>query len=150
MGTNRCGFSTALFRRSGRHCLSLRLDTRRPVSLSDTFISDPGWSYIDYEAERLAEGAGIRVVDECVHTGGREPARTLRRKLEAVIEEMDAPLSLDFDGVEFATSSFFDELLGRLAATLGREVSTSKVHIINLKPELADMANVTIGQRLGD
>jgi len=128
----------------------LRLDTRRPVRLSDTFISDPGWSYIDYEAERLAEGAGIRVVDECLHTGGREPARTLRRKLEAVIGEMDAPLLLDFDGVESATSSFFDELLGRLVAALGQGVFVDKVRIVNLKPELADMANVTIGQRLGE
>ncbi len=127
----------------------LRLDTRRPVRLRDTFISDPGWSYIDYEAERITESGGIRVADECVHTGGREPATTLRRKIETILEAADEPLVLDFSGVDFATSSFFDELLGRLAASLGPEVFGSGVYIANLKPELADMANVTIGQRMG-
>lgn len=126
----------------------LRLDTRRPVNLSDTFISDPGWSYINYEADRLADMGGILVREECIHTGGREPATTLRRKIEALLEVVDEPLVLDFDGIEFATSSFFDELLGRLALALGIEEFRQKVHIVNLAQELGAMADVVIGQRI--
>ena len=126
----------------------LRLDTRHSVCLSDTFISDPGWSYINYEAERLVEVGGIRIADECVHTGGREPARTLRRKIETLLNELDGSLILDFDGVTFATSSFFDELLGRLAGAIGAENLGQRIHIINLSQNLCAMANVTIEQRL--
>jgi hypothetical protein len=128
----------------------LRLDTRHSVSLSDTFISDPGWSYINYEAERLVEAGGIRIADECVHTGGREPARALRRKIETLLIELEEPLILDFDDITFATSSFFDELLGRLASAMGADNFRLRIQIVNLTPELRDMANVTIGQRLDE
>ena len=127
----------------------MRLDTRHSVSLGDTFISEPGWSYINYEAERLSDEGGIRVADECVHTGGREPATALRRKIEALIHELEEPLVLDFGGIDFATSSFFDELLGRLALGIGIDDFHEKIRIVNLSPELRAMANVAIGQRLG-
>lgn len=39
----------------------------------------------------------------------------LRRKIEALIPEMGEPLVLDCEGVTSAITSFFDELLGRLA-----------------------------------
>jgi len=128
----------------------LRLDTRHSVRLSEAFISDPGWSYINYEAERMAEAGGIRIADECIHTGGREPARTLRRKIETLLNELAGPLVLDFVGVSFATSSFFDELLGRLANTMGTGSFSQRVHIVNLPTELRDMANVTVAQRLDE
>jgi ABC-type transporter Mla MlaB component len=126
----------------------LRLDTRRPVRLHDTFISDRGWSFINYEAERIAEAGGIRIEDECLHTGGREPAKALRHKIEAILHTTDEPLMLDFSGIDFASSSFLDELLGRLVISLGQDRFAKLVRVAHLKPMLTDMANVVIEQRI--
>lgn len=93
----------------------LSLKTDRPVDLRETFIDQRSWTYIDAEAERLAEGGGLRIRDECVRTGSRPPATALRRKILNLLPDMTTPLVLDFDGVASASSSFLDELLGRLA-----------------------------------
>jgi hypothetical protein len=55
---------------------------------------------------------------------------------------------LDFGGVEAASSSFLDELLGRLFDEMGEEAFTQKVRLINMPDDMVDMANVVIGQRV--
>ena len=126
----------------------LRLDTRCPVRLQDTFISDPGWSFIDYATERIVESGGIRIVDECVHTGGREPAKALRRKLEVILPELEVPLRLSFEGVNAVSSSFLDELLGRLVQRMGLKEFAEKVKVTDASTLIIDMANVVIQQRM--
>lgn len=129
--------------------LSLSLDTERPVHLADTFIGDPGWSYINVEVDRVQKAGGIRIIDSCVHTGGREAALPLRRKIEAMLTEMDEPLVLDFDGVRMASSSFLDELLGRLASRLGEEALHNKLRIANATDIVRSAADVVVAQRFG-
>jgi len=128
--------------------VTLRLDVRNSVDLADTFIGDNAWTYINVECERIAEEGGIRVLDECAYTGGREPAKALRRKVQALLSEMDEPLPIDFDGVERAPSSFLDELLGRLAESLGEQDFRQRVRVTNASDQPLDMANVVINQRL--
>jgi STAS-like domain of unknown function (DUF4325) len=74
---------------------------------------------LNYSAEPAAEGGAIRVVERCVNTGSREGAIPLRRKIQALLRDMGGPVMLDFSGIEMTSSSFLDELLGRLAAALG-------------------------------
>ena len=124
------------------------LDTRRPVDLAETWIASSDWSFINVEAERIDETGGISIADACVHTGSRLPALRLRRKLVAVLPEMEGPLVLDFSGVRSASSSFLDELLGRFADSLGRDTFEDRVRCIGMTPTLRKMANVVIAQRL--
>jgi len=127
----------------------LRLDTTNPVNLGDTFMGESDWSYINVECERIQDEGGIKVADECVHTGGREPATMLRRKIEALLPEMEGvPVIINFEGTEFASSSFLDELLGRLADQLGEQEFRQQVVAANMSEEMESMANVVINQRL--
>ena len=127
----------------------LRFNTKRVVRLDETFIGErwDDWSYINAISERLEE-EGMDIASEVRHTLGRETARPLRRKIIAILPEMLEPLVLDFRDVKKATSSFFDELLGRLAKEIGKEEFYSKIQIHNLEQSLQDMANVVIHQRL--
>ena len=127
----------------------LSLDTRRPVDLSSTWIAGGDWSYINAEAERVGSAGGIDVATACLHTGTRTPAAMLRRKILALLPEMDGPLVLSFAGVERASSSFLDELLGRLMEELGEGVLGDKVQVRSMAPCVRSMANVVIAQRLG-
>jgi hypothetical protein len=94
----------------------LELDTRRPVDLTETRIAGSGstadWNFLVAEGERVVQRGGLRVLDECAHVAGREPARTLRRKIEGILPDLEGMMVLDFDGIRMASSSFLDELLG--------------------------------------
>ena len=124
----------------------LSLDTRRPVNLAETFIEGDAntSSYIIAQVE----AGGIRVVDEVEHTGSRRPATHLRRKIQSLLADSDAPLTLDFSGIHRASSSFLDELLGRLVKEMGVSQFQNRVKVINASSQLAAMANVVIQQRM--
>jgi hypothetical protein len=124
------------------------LDTRKPVDLTQTWIAGGDWSYIDAEAERIGQAGGIRVVDECINIGTRPPAQRLRRKVQSLLPEMSGPLLLDFTGVQSATSSFLDELLGRLARSLGADDFHRRIQVVGMESLILHMANVVIAQRL--
>lgn len=128
--------------------LMMALDTRRPVDLRDTFIQGSAWTYIDAEAERIAT-AGVQMISACSFFGARPPATRLRHKLLALLPDIEGPLVLDFDGVPRASSSFLDELLGRLALELGEATFRARILVRNASPAIAERANVVITQRLG-
>ena len=125
----------------------LSFDLKNPVDLTDCWIGHPAWTFIESEAERI-EGKGVSIVEECAHTGGRAPARRLRRKIETLLPEMSGPLAIDFQGIDSASSSFLDELLGRLLKNLGKDSFKEKIRIHSLREELVGMSNVVVEQRL--
>lgn len=128
------------------------LDTRHPVDLTETWIAGNGKSCIDsmFLASAAADAGerGIDVAGECVSTGSRPPATGLRRKILALLPDMEEPLVLDFTRVPRASSSFLDELLGRLAQALGLQEFERRVRITGMDPLVHRLANVVIAQRL--
>ncbi len=127
--------------------VSMAFNLERPVSLGDTWIGERGWSYINQEAERLSE-QDIVIKDVCSHTASRPPATRLRRKVNALLPEMETPLTLDFKGVKTLSSSFLDELLGRLMNELGEAKFKESIAIKGLSDLHMNMANNVIGQRM--
>jgi hypothetical protein len=127
--------------------VNLRLNTNKPVPMNKTFMGSNSWNYIEKESERICEH-GLKVADECSYTGGRRPARYMRIKIENILPDMEGVLSLDFNGVKSCSSSFLDELLGRLIAEIGHESFKSKINIVNATDGILNMANVVIHQRL--
>lgn len=125
-----------------------RLYPSRPVRLEDTFIGDREYSHLDTVAGRLSDGDAIRVTQEVSNTSTRATARRLRNKVLNVLPSMDTPIVLDFAGVERASSSFLDELFGRMAIELGLETMQQKVKTHNMIDRLQRMTSVVIDQRL--
>jgi len=129
------------------------LDTSKPVDLASTWIAGKLGVlsvFLDNQTEAATE-IGLNVAAECLHTGGRLPAKLLRRKIQGLLPAMDGePLILDFSGVKSAASSFLDELLGRLADEdpRGQAVFDGPVRIQGMTPTVQAMANVVVAQRL--
>jgi hypothetical protein len=129
------------------------LDTSKPVDLASTWIASATGAeclFLNTQTEAASDG-GLDVAAECLHTGGRQPAKLLRRKIQGLLPAMDGePLILDFSGVKSAASSFLDELLGRLAAEdpRGQAIFDGPVRIQGMNPTVQAMANVVVAQRL--
>jgi hypothetical protein len=130
------------------------LDTSKPVDLASTWIASATGAeclFLNTQTE-AASDSGLNVAAECLHTGGRAPAKLLRRKIQGLLPAMDGePLILDFSGVKSAASSFLDELLGRLAAEdpRGQAIFDGPVRIQGMNHTVQAMANVVVAQRLG-
>ena len=130
------------------------LDTSKPVDLASTWIASATGAeclFLNTQTE-AASDSGLNVAAECLHTGGRAPAKLLRRKIQGLLPAMDGePLILDFSGVKSAASSFLDELLGRLADEdpRGQALFDGPVRIQGMNPTVQAMANVVVVQRLG-
>jgi len=65
-----------------------------------------------------------------------------------LLSNTDEPLTIDFVGISRASSSFLDELLGRLVKELGIQKFQKEVKIINMSDQLMAMSNVVIQQRM--
>ena len=130
--------------------LALSVRTDRPVQLADTWIGGGDWGFIENQADRLEEGGGMDITQECANTGSRPPGKYLRRKIVALLPEMESPLVLDFSNVRAASSSFLDELLGRLAFEFGTDVFPKKIQLVGMNETIKRLANVVIAQRTGE
>jgi len=129
----------------------LRLRTDRPVDLADTWIAPRDWSYFNAEAERLVTQGGLVIRDECAHFGGRPPAELVRRKIESVIDDnvyAGTPLRIDFTGVSNPSSSFLDELIGKLVAKYGLETVKQRTRFVAAGSSIHAMLSVVVVQRL--
>jgi hypothetical protein len=125
----------------------LNFHLNQPIDLRRTFIAGVGYDYIEKQAEAAAQH-GLLVREQVSSTRSRGPAKQLRQKVLAMLPDIDGGLRLDFAGVEIAASSFLDELLGRLAASLGEEDFRRRIQVRNMAPLVGQIANVVIGQRL--
>ena len=129
--------------------IGMRFDTSRPIDLRETFIESVDFTYIEAVAQQISDdGAAMKIAKQSSGFGGRSPARRLRRKILAILPDMEEPLTLDFTGVDAVSSSYIDELLGKLIAEIGLDDYQSTIRIANMAPSVARRANVTIGQRL--
>jgi hypothetical protein len=136
----------------GGTIVSMLLKTEQPVDLMETFMAEgaTGWNYFDAEAQRLVEGGGIRVIDEIPHTRGREPAKALRNKILCLLDSIGEgkKLRLNFDSVRSPSSSFWDELLGRLICEISSDVFRRKIEIVNIDPISHALAKTVVKQRM--
>lgn len=124
------------------------LDTRRPVDLGATWIGDAGW--LELHALQIENAGGLRVRDHCASTLERSTAKGLRAQAEVFLAQSEEDLVLDFEGVVHATSSFLDELCGRLAAKVGREAFVRRVRVANAPALIERMIGAVVTQRLGE
>jgi anti-sigma regulatory factor (Ser/Thr protein kinase) len=125
----------------------LSFHLNQPIDLRRTFIAGTALDYIERQAEAVAEH-GLLVREQVSSTRSRGPAKQLRQKVLAMMPDIDGGVRLDFTGVEIAASSFLDELLGRLAASLGEEAFRRRIQLQNMTPLVGQIANVVISQRL--
>jgi anti-sigma regulatory factor (Ser/Thr protein kinase) len=138
-----------LARRMDGTLIRLVLNTGKPVNLMNTFMAESalGWSFLDYEAQRLSEAGGVVIAEECLHTRGRDTAKPLRNKLLNLSQNFEAPMLLDFAGVS-PSSSFLDELLGRLVAQIGLAEFRRRFVVGGMDTTIRALANSVVTQRL--
>ncbi len=92
----------------------------------------------------------MRLQDEHVGFGSRMAGKQIRTKgLNLLNAEPDKPLLLDWTDVPLVSSSFADELVGKLFAELGPLVFSARVRNIGMRPVVHGLIDKAIMQRAG-
>lgn len=116
-------------------------------------IFGEGFAPVDLEEENMetAEGAiRLKILELAKGTGTRKSAEEVRHLAENVIDNRKKRVVLDFEGVEGCSSSFIDELVGKLLVKYGFLGFTQAVVCVNVGGISARLVNHSISQRLAE
>jgi hypothetical protein len=80
---------------------------------------DPGADFIERYYHSDGDAVIFHVARELKSFGSREAGKIARSKVEAITEGLTLPIEFDFSDIPLITSSFADEVFGRLFETLG-------------------------------
>lgn len=106
--------------------------------------------YVDTHFEQDAEG-NIRfsLKNECTGFGSRALGDPVRRKLINLIRMSEAGrLQVDLEGVMLVSSSYADEVFGKLFVELGPLTFMQRISLINVDPLVQNLIDRAIMQRM--
>ena len=133
--------------------VSCGINPERAELLEDA-LSFKGVRHVPYSRiERLIEFEGeqpiaLKLQAEVPSCGLRELARPLRIKVENLLAAGVARVSVDAEGVSIMSSSFADELFGKLCLTLGEEKFSRKIELRSANTVIRQIIDRAIRQRL--
>jgi hypothetical protein len=82
-------------------------------------IHEPANDYIDMHYEQVGNTVIFEVAKEVEGFGNREYGRRARMKIDNILVDKGNSIAFDFKGVPLVSSSFADEVFGKLFAELG-------------------------------
>ena len=101
--------------------------------------------YEDQQAQRII----FRVADESSSFGSRVAGTPLRHKLANLVRMCpDQPIFIDFANVALISSSFADELIGKLFVELGPMTFMSRFKLLGMSPTVQQLIDRAISQRV--
>ena len=101
-----------------------------------------------YETE-AGDAVVLRLRDESTGFGSRPAGRQLRTKCMNLLNaEPTKPLLLDWTGVPLVSSSFADELVGKLFASLGPLAFSARVRNVGMDATVRGLVDKAIMQRV--
>ena len=108
---------------------------------------DPPCDYIERKFENEAGELIFSVKDEAQRdTGSRQGGRRIRGMIENLLREQ-RQVVIDFDGVGVISSSFADEVFGRLFVEMGPHAFMTRIKVRNVDPTVSGLIDRAIMQR---
>lgn len=114
-------------------------------------VFGPGHEPVDLQEEAMETEDGavrLKVSEIAKGTGSRESAREVRNMVENILDNDRKRVVLDFADVSGCSSSFADELIGKLLVRYGFLAFTQAVSLEHVQGISAQMVNRSIAQRL--
>jgi len=130
--------------------IDFQINTDKPVDISAA-LGGGGYQHINLRMEALENSSGeheIKVQEVAHGTGTRRSGERVRNFVLNVFSEGARKVNLDFLGIGMISSSFADELVGKLVAHFGFSLFCQKVMLKNLNPTLQTLIDHSVKQRM--
>jgi anti-sigma regulatory factor (Ser/Thr protein kinase) len=135
--------------------VSAELGTDGTFSLEDALGGDPriehgAWDIIDSAyASDVGDHLTLHLAEESIGFGTRQGAEQLRTKVKNLLNaEPGKRLVIDWTGVPLVSSSFADELFGRLFLELGPLGFASRLQSVGMEPLVRSLVDRAVLQRI--
>jgi STAS-like domain of unknown function (DUF4325) len=109
---------------------------------------DPGFDYVERKYESGGDRINFVVKDEISDFGSRPAGKFARTKVENLMDKQRNPITFDFDGVNIISSSFADEVFGRLFLSLGPVRFGQLCQFDNINSTVRLLIDRSIAQRM--
>ncbi len=132
-----------------------QLKIKKDFSVSKALVFNNGKEYkpvdmieIIYEMDDR-NALMLKMKDETTGFGTRHSGEQIRTKIVNLMNaEPTYPLIIDWEGVPVISSSFADEVIGKLFLRLGAMAFASKLRNINMEPLITALLDKAVSQRL--
>jgi anti-sigma regulatory factor (Ser/Thr protein kinase) len=130
------------------------IDYSKPNALKEALrFGDKVYTPVDYIETHYESRDGQRIVfvmeKEASSFGSRAAAKPVKTKLESLVTMCpEKKVFIDFGNIPVISSSFADEVLGKLFLELGPVVFTQKFEIVNTSETVQSLINLAIKKRL--
>ncbi len=137
----------------GTAYLDVRLNYNKELNILDALTDKNGIQYspVDLWLENLEDDKNqyqIVISEQSGGTGTRKSAEKLRNMILNISNNEKKVVVLDFKGINLVSSSFADELIGKIIAEKGFLFFTKAFRIINMSDVNAQILNRSVGQRM--
>ncbi len=106
----------------------------------------PSYSHADRYAEE--KNVNLKMLEECKNFGSRELAKQTRLKIENILNSGSQSIVLDMEGVALISSSFADEVFGKLFLNLGPLTFMNKIKVVGASKLVSQLVDRAISQRI--
>ena len=137
-----------LGRENGTTLVDFQLDYSKKIDIAKAL---DGYEPTDLWLENLEDDSGnyvIEIAKEGSGTGTRQSAAKIRNMVVNTIKSTHKKVTLDFSGVNIISSSFSDELIGKLVVELGFMFFGQTITLKNITDVNRAIVNRSVGQRM--
>jgi hypothetical protein len=132
----------------GTTTVDFQIDFEKGISISDAL---GGHTPINIRLEALENEKGniiFKLSDKSSGTGTRQSGERIRNEISNIYEETKRIIEIDFGGISVISSSFADELIGKLVAGYGFFGFTQIFKLINMNEIIQSVVNRSVSQRM--
>lgn len=131
----------------GGTIVDFQLALDKPVSLGRALNYDPPNMFLEsLESEDGEHVLNIR--DQAGGAGSREAARELKTLIVNILNGGAPHVVLDFEGQAVVSSSFADEVIGRMFAEMGMSTFTKKIQLRNMNSTVETLVDRAVARRV--
>lgn len=132
----------------GTTLVDFQLDCSRSIDVAQALKQDPTRLWLEDMEDATGEEYVLSIANESAGTGTRQAAERVRHKASNIIREGDKLVVLDFENVNLVSSSYADELIGKLVAEIGFSVFNSYCQLRNLSRLNQQVIDRSVQQRM--
>jgi hypothetical protein len=128
--------------------VAFQIAVDKPVSIGDALNYQHNSLFM--ESLESAEGEHIiSIREQAGGAGSRIAARELKTLITNVLNDGAPHIVLDFEGQAVVSSSFADEVIGKMFAQMGFNVFNQRVKLRHMNPTVSVLIDRAIARRLG-
>lgn len=112
-----------------------------------------GYEPVNLRMEKLENETGsviFKIKEQASGTSTRQSGTILRNEVINIYKQTQKSIFLDFEGVKIVSSSFADELIGKLVTEFGFITFNNIIKLINLNPTAEMIVQRSVAQRMNE